>query len=560
MLRFVTAALLASVMPVMAAEITAPSRIDQVTVYPGVATVTRLIEVDVPAGQHTLIIAGLPQALDVNSLRVEGLAAGRLAIGSVELRAQPLPGLAAPMGEIAQKLKTLRESREQKAAEVEALSAKRAMIAAFGQQATTIVGGKDKPVDPTEWTKAWDAVGKGLATVGEEVRQASAALRALDEEIAGLARQSSGGPRPGLTRAANIAVEADAPAKATLKISYQVNGATWRPTYDAALSTGSAAVKPKLALVRRAIITQRTGEDWTDVALSVSTAQARGGTQVPDVPAVRVGFNEPPVIMQGSVAMRTRAAPGAADSLNEMKAMAAPAPAAPASEPVAQPEATLESTGFAAQYLVAGRSSISADGSPRSFRLASRDIEPTLGVRTAPGIDPRAFLSAVFTYEDDAPLLAGEIALTRDGVYVGQGRLAQTAPGDTVDLGFGLDERVKVSRVPVRRRETESTWVQGNRTDLREFRTVVKSLHDRPMRVTVIDQVPFSENSAITVEALPNMTPPTERNVQDKRGVLAWTYEMKPGEEREIRMGFRLRWPGDRELVLEPQGTRPMAR
>ena len=60
---------------------------------------------------------------------------------------------------------------------------------------------------------------------------------------------------------------------------------------------------------------------------------------------------------------------------------------------------------------------------------------------------------------------------------------------------------------------------------------------------------------------LANMTPPTERNVQDKRGVMAWTYEMKPGEEREIRTGFRLRWPGDRELVLEPQGgLRPMVR
>jgi Domain of unknown function (DUF4139) len=112
---------------------------------------------------------------------------------------------------------------------------------------------------------------------------------------------------------------------------------------------------------------------------------------------------------------------------------------------------------------------------------------------------------------------------------------------------------VKVTRAPVRRREVEPSWTQGGRSDLREFRTVVKNLHDRPMRISVQDQTPFAENAAITVETLPNMTPPTERNPQDRRGVVGWTYEYKPGEEREIRHGFRMRWPGDRELVLEPQ-------
>ncbi len=98
--------------------------------------------------------------------------------------------------------------------------------------------------------------------------------------------------------------------------------------------------------------------------------------------------------------------------------------------------------------------------------------------------------------------------------------------------------------------------MQGSRSDLREFRTVVKSLHDRPMRITILDQAPFAENSAITVEPMANGTPPTERNIQDRRGVLAWAYDYKPGEEREIRHGYRIRWPGDRELVMEPQPVR----
>jgi uncharacterized protein (TIGR02231 family) len=160
-----------------------------------------------------------------------------------------------------------------------------------------------------------------------------------------------------------------------------------------------------------------------------------------------------------------------------------------------------------------------------------------------------------FTNEEEAPLLPGDVALTRDGVFVGQGRIGQVASGDEADMGFGVDDKVKVTRVPIRRREVEGNWIQGNRSDLREFKTVVKSLHDRPMRITVLDQTPFSETAAITVETIPNMTAPTEKNLQDRRGVLAWTYEYKPGEEKEIRHGFRMRWPNERELVLEPQAV-----
>ncbi len=565
LLRASTAALLLGVSPLCAAEITASSKIDGVIVYPGVAAITRIVEVDVPAGQHTLVIAGLPQSLDPNSLRVEGISTGQLQIDSVEMRTQPIAGVTPPAGEVALRLRKLQEDRVKKAAEVQALTSKQAMITAIGQQASSILGGKEKPLDPAEWSKAWDAVGAGLQKVAEELTAVNSGLRAIDEEIAAISRQAAGGlggagPRAGVTRAANISVEAATAAKATLKLTYQVGGVSWRPSYDAALATGSAQVKPKLALVRRAVIAQRTGEDWSDVTLAVSTAQARGGTAAPDVPPIRVAFNEPSAITQNAPSLRSRALPAPAapatmsmeDTLARRQNLGEVAKAA---EPIAQQQAQVEVAGFSAQFVVPGRVSITTDGSTRSFRLGSRDIEPTLGVKAAPGIDPKAYLEVRFTNEEEAPLLPGEVALTRDGVFVGQGRVGQVASGDTVDMGFGADDKVKVTRVPLRRREVEASWTQGNRSDLREFKTTVKSLHDRPMRITVLDQTPFSENTAITVETIPNMTVPTEKNLQDKRGVLAWSYDYKPGEEKEIRHGFRMRWPNERELMLEPQAV-----
>src|SRR6185369_14175176 len=71
-LAFVVSTAVAAVLPAAAAEIEAKSQIDAVTVYPDGASVTRLIRLDLPAGDNTLLVRDFPLTLDPSSLRVEG--------------------------------------------------------------------------------------------------------------------------------------------------------------------------------------------------------------------------------------------------------------------------------------------------------------------------------------------------------------------------------------------------------------------------------------------------------------------------------------------------------
>jgi uncharacterized protein (TIGR02231 family) len=235
-----------------------------------------------------------------------------------------------------------------------------------------------------------------------------------------------------------------------------------------------------------------------------------------------------------------------ARALNEPAAAAAPAQIA-ASERVA----TLESGAFQATYQVPGRLSVPGDGTPKSFVLSSRTITPTSTIKSVPALDPTAYVEGRFLNEDDAPILPGDVRVRRDGTFVGTGRVGLVAPGDALDLGFGADDKVKVTRVPVRRKENEPTWFGQTKTEAREFKTTVKNLHDFTVRVTVIDQVPVSENTAIVVEQLPQTTVPTEKQVADKRGVMSWTYDLAPGEAKDIRLAYRMKWPAEREVVIE---------
>ena len=54
------------------------------------------------------------------------------------------------------------------------------------------------------------------------------------------------------------------------------------------------------------------------------------------------------------------------------------------------------------------------------------------------------------------------------------------------------------------------------------------------------------------VELLPVTTAPTERDVRNRRGVLAWSFEAAPGEAKDIRVAWRVRWPADKTVVFAP--------
>jgi uncharacterized protein (TIGR02231 family) len=215
--------------------------------------------------------------------------------------------------------------------------------------------------------------------------------------------------------------------------------------------------------------------------------------------------------------------------------------------------ALVEAGAYQASFAVPGRVTIPQDGSSKAVVLSQSKVAPSLSARATPELEEKAYLEAAFIHEEEAPLLPGEVFLHRDGAYIGKGRVGLVAPGDKVELGFGADDRLKVTRAPVRRRENDPTWLGQSRTDLREFRTVVKSLHATPVKVTLTERVPFSESSAITIEMLPQTTPATEKQVGDKRGVSAWSFDLAPGAEKEIRLAYRIKWPGDRELAYEQQ-------
>jgi uncharacterized protein (TIGR02231 family) len=537
-----------AVMPAWAADVDATSTVDAVTVYPDGASVTRVITLDLASGDNTLVARDFPLTLDPSSLRVEGEAGTKLTIGAIDTR----PPRAAPpvnLPELDKRIEALKDERANLTGAINAATARRKFAERFAETSPAGLGEKGEARPIAEWRAAFAAVAEEVASADTAIRDAERKQRDLDREIARL--ESDRAQKPPSKLEVRIDLAATAATKATLRVTYAVRNARWAPLYDARLDTGAKDRKPALELVRRAEIVQHTGEDWSNVVLAVSTIRTARGGSAPELNSLIVQYPQAPRQI------------GSLSSLADSKrGVAAPAPMAEAAMPGAalaqradEQQATVEVGGFQVTFKIPGRVSVGASEGAKSLRVSTASIAPDLAVRSAPVRDPTAFLEASFKQSEDAPLLPGRVAIYRDGVFVGRGQMAAAGKDEPVRLGFGADDKVKIERSVVKRNEgSAGLIVTTSKTDERSFKTTVRNGHDFPIKIAIEDQLPVSENEEILVEMLTSTTPPTASNLRDKRGVLEWAFEAKPGEVRDIAFAWRVRWPKDKGAVMSPAG------
>lgn len=528
-----------------AATLDGASRVSDVTLYPDAAIVKRQLMLDVPAGDHEILIPDLPASLDPASLRVEGSATDRVVIGTVDFKLRAnIPDADKTANQ--RKVKALKTERDRVTDKVDAAENRKAMIQRLAQHGGNGEG-KDAKLDLEQWTKAFELVGKNLQAINDELRGLRLEIERIDAEIGALEGPASRIALPGKDslRIATIGVEAGAATKLSLTISYRVNGAGWRPIYDARLDTRGAA--PKLEMTRRAMIRQNSGEDWNEAKLTLSTLSVSRGTAAPHLRGEKVAFYERPV--PRPMSMSRMAAPSAEMAAGQVDAKQ-DTPAAP--KPIEEAQAQMETGVYQTEFLVPGKITLTSGGAEKSVRLGSEKPDPKIILRAAPVIDPTAFLEASFEQSGEAPLLPGEVLLSRDGAYIGRGRLPLVAPGDTAKLGFGSDDRVKIARVPVGRKLREPGFLSSNKSDKFEFKTTVKNLHGFPVNIIIEDRIPVSEDQAITVERLPELTKPDAEAPDDRRGIIVWAPTLKPQEEKAFITAYRIRWPASRETRVTP--------
>ena len=538
--------------PAMADEIRAELDLAEVTVNPRGAQLTRTGEVELPAGTHEVVLDTLPHGIMAASVQVEGVSAGDVEIGTVDVSRIALD----PEQEASGKRKSLQN-------ELEALSRDRArhdrvrVDAQFrratlerltGGFAAVPFAGGDKPAMSPE------QIGNLLLLTSRELSEISAVVLEADQAIAQIGKREKVLRRqlqllattPNARTRVAIQVSAAAAANMTLSLKYSVPDAGWRPVYDARLKLPADRKPAELKLVQRALVFQRSGEAWDGVALKLSTATVTGRTASPILQPLAIG-PQPDTVRS---AQRARKSFSDTVSSQEMQSKTAAGLAAPVPAAVRQRQAEVSNAGFHAVYSIAGQTSVPNSGALKSVRIGARSVEPAIRVDTAPHVDPVGYLTGVFQIAGKTPLLAGEVSLFRDGVFAGKARMRQLAPGEEMELGFGRDDLVRVTRREVENTAGSSGIITEQSTLRRLYVTSIENLHTFPVQVHVTDRMPYSTHEEIVVEMLRETTGPSVTEPDNKRGIVVWDVPLEPQAKSEIRFGYTVVHPSQMKLTI----------
>jgi uncharacterized protein (TIGR02231 family) len=543
--------------PLAAAEIPGTSAITTVTVFPRGAEITRTAQLKIAQGEHILIFKDLPaQALGA-SIRVEGRSTGRLEIGSVDTRKVQVPRLDPATSQSERRklelaVEKLDDERAVVTAEVTAAETQKKFIEALialpnrPPAAASSQGEKRE-----EWGDMVTLVGTRLAEAEKARLAAAIKVRDFDRRIDDLEKAlSSLAPVEDERTEVRVNVAAAAGLEATVLIRYQVPSATWHSLYDARLMTGARNVAPGLTLIRRAAIQQRSGEDWRDVSLSLSTTRPSSGAAAPSLSSLTVDYMSemPAPRPYASPAPVARSRDAAAPQVAREDAGATAEKAESREMGIEEQQATVEATPFQAVFSIPSKMTVLTTGEVKRTQIDDAKVEPAIVVRAVPRLQTQAYLYAKVTMPKATAYLPGQISLFRDGTYVGIGQLPLLSPGQEHEIGFGADDSVRVRYATIEDKRGETGLISSSQTDTRSFRTVVKNLHERAIAISVLDHMPVSKQQDIKVE-LTGKTPPTRRDVDDKRGILAWEATLQPDEERQIEFGYRISWPAGKRVI-----------
>jgi uncharacterized protein (TIGR02231 family) len=102
------------------------------------------------------------------------------------------------------------------------------------------------------------------------------------------------------------------------------------------------------------------------------------------------------------------------------------------------------------------------------------------------------------------PLLPGEVALFLDGAFVGQTEFAYVSPGDFVNVCLGVDKGITVKYHPRQKITSKRGLVLGKSTVQGYTQLItIRNLKSTPLqKLTVMDQIPISEDKSIVVNML----------------------------------------------------------
>ncbi|MFD9568671.1 mucoidy inhibitor MuiA family protein [Streptomyces sp. NPDC059982] len=503
-----------------------PFPVTSVTCLEDRAHVERALVLDLAAGVQRLRLGPVSALAVDRTLHAELTAAHPARVLDVRIVRTWTPRAPLPSAEddsaLRRRARTVEEERLALERRRDRLHARLALLARLAADLLREIGegaGRGE-AERERWARELDRVDGERDTYGEQLRTVEVRLTALAGELAAIqtaVRLSEAEPAE-LVGHVELTVESGAAGPAGLRLSHLVPCALWRPAYRAVLD-GDA-----LTLETDAMVWQRTGEDWPDVRLTLSTARSALASDPPRLAEDRLTLRERSAAERHTVDVELRE--------EEISALG-PAPVAGLPG--------VDDGGEARVLSSPAPVSVPGDGRAHRVPVSSFSTPVTSEYACSPELSPLVGQVVRGENRSGHALLAGPVDLVRGSGFAGRGMLDFTAPGAVVELGFGSRDDLRVVRESEESRDTtgltqRTVVTRTVRLHLSRFSAPGESGE----RVVVLrERIPVSEVSAVRVSLREAACSPPPGAV-DAEGIARWDVPLPPGGRRTVTLVYEV--------------------
>lgn len=318
---------------------------------------------------------------------------------------------------------------------------------------------------------------------------------------------------------------------AEITISYLVENAGWVPSYDIRAKSDKKAVE----INYKGKIYQNTGQEWSNIKLSVSSYRPNLNTQRPILH---------PMYVMEFVAPQYREAPttNANVYMNSYQGVA-PSRAEDVStnmkldDYLAEPATwnAVTDSPLSVIYELHRKHSIPSKPEPQHVLLDNKEVPADYVYHVVPSISCEVHLLAKVKNWNELNLMGGEAFLFLGDNFVGKSIISSNYANDELPIALGTDERIVVRRT--RLADKSETKKKGDdEIGVHTYEISFKNNMGFDIVLEILDQLPVS----LTPKIIISDGQYGDADYNETTGALLWKRELSAGKSGKISFSYKI--------------------
>lgn len=394
------------------------------------------------------------------------------------------------------------------------------------------VSTNDKSTPQEQLIKLTEFYRKRMLEIDNQVFLLTEQKTTFDENIAQINKQFSEEQTHKTQNRKELILEilADNEMNLNLGLSYIVSNAGWVPSYDLrALST-----KKPLEIVYKGKIYQKTGQDWNNVKLFVSTYRPSYNQNRPILSPLYVAEYTAYNNEDAKVGYMQKAKAEMSNSYQMRAEVAAPSQI---------PVATVSDNQMNILYELNYNQTIVSQEKEQYVILDKKNVEANFKYHTVPKLNNQVFLMAFVKNWQNLNLISGEANIYFEDDYIGKTNITSNYVKDEFPISLGVDERIVAKRIKIEDKTSQKSF-NSNKWETESYEISIRNNTKENIELEVLDQIPLSENQKITVKTL-NIG---DGDFDTKTGSILWSRKINSGASEKINFSYEVKYPKEMQI------------